>query len=64
MMYESGIGLFNLAIESGSNDTLKRVKKPLTIEETDNTIKLIRKYGDAVAIGFFIVGFPLKTWRV
>ena len=28
MMYESGIGLFNLAIESGSNDTLKRVKKP------------------------------------
>ena len=60
MMYESGIGLFNLAIESGSNDTLKRVKKPLTIEETDNTIKLIRKYGDAVAIGFIIVGFPFE----
>ena len=60
MMYESGIGLFNLAIESGSNDTLKRVKKPLTTEETDNTVKLIRKYGDAVAIGFFIVGFPFE----
>lgn len=59
-MYESGIGLFNLAIESGSNNTLKRVKKPLTIEETDNTIKLIRKHGNAVAIGFFIVGFPFE----
>ena len=60
-MYESGIGLFNLAVESGSDETLKRIKKPLTVEETENVVRMIRRLGQGVIIGFFIVGFPFDN---
>lgn len=60
-MVESGIGLFNIAIESCDNNNLKRIKKTLTIEETENVIDLIRRTGDSFIIGFFIVGFPWDT---
>ena len=59
-MYESGICFFNLGIESGSNDTLRRMKKPLTVEESQNTIQLIRKYGNAFICAFVIIGFPFE----
>jgi anaerobic magnesium-protoporphyrin IX monomethyl ester cyclase len=60
-MYESGIGLFNLAIESSTDRNLKRIKKNLTVEETENVIGLIRTLGDAFITGFFITGFPWET---
>lgn len=60
-MYESGIAAFSIAIESGNAETLKRVKKPLTINEVENVVRLIRKYGNAFIIGFFITGFPFET---
>ena len=60
-MYESGIAAFNIAIESGNEETLKKVKKPLTLNEVENVVRLIRKYGNAFIVGFFIVGFPFET---
>lgn len=62
-MFESGIALFNLAIESGSNATLKKVHKPLTTEETEACMAKIRRHGDAYLAGFFITGFPFDTWK-
>lgn len=59
-MYSSGIGLFNLAVESGSDQTLRRVHKPLALQETRSVVELIRKHGDGFAIGFFITGFPFE----
>jgi radical SAM superfamily enzyme YgiQ (UPF0313 family) len=59
-MCESGIAAFTIAIESGSEETLKKVKKPLTLEEVKNVVRLIKKYNSFV-IGFFIVGFPFET---
>jgi anaerobic magnesium-protoporphyrin IX monomethyl ester cyclase len=61
-MYSSGIGLFNLAVESGSDETLRRVNKRLTLEQTRNVIRLIRENGDGFAIGFFITGFPFEDF--
>ncbi|MBI2054298.1 MAG: B12-binding domain-containing radical SAM protein [Candidatus Staskawiczbacteria bacterium] len=60
-MIESGIAIFNIAIESGNEETLKKVKKPLTLPEVENVVRLIRKYGKGYIIGFFIVGFPFET---
>jgi len=60
-MYESNVAMFNVAIESGNAEIMKRIKKPLTLGEVENVVKLIRKYGDAYIIGSFIVGFPFET---
>lgn len=62
-MYASGIGLFNLAVESGYNAMLARVQKPLTVEETEQVIARIREYGDAYIVGFAITGFPFENWQ-
>lgn len=63
-MCESGIAVFNIAIESGNEETLKKIKKPLTLKEVENVVGLIRKYGkqkNGFIIGFFIVGLPFET---
>lgn len=60
-MCESGVCLFNLAFESGKNETLKRIRKPITVEEGENVVKLIRKHCDIPIHGFFIIGFPFET---
>jgi anaerobic magnesium-protoporphyrin IX monomethyl ester cyclase len=57
---DSGIALFNLAFESASNETLKMLKKPLTVEESVNTLELIRKYSNVFINGFFVIGFPFE----
>jgi len=60
-MYETGIVFFNLAIESGSDSTLKKIKKPLSTAEVSNVVNLIRKHGNAYITGFFILGFPFES---
>ncbi|MBU3934961.1 radical SAM protein, partial [Patescibacteria group bacterium] len=60
-MYESGVAMFNVAIESGNDEILKKMKKPLTISEVENVVRLIRKHGNGYIIGSFIVGFPFET---
>ena len=59
-MYESGLIFFNLGVESGTDETLKQIKKPLTVNESENVIRLIREYGDAFINAFIVIGFPFE----
>lgn len=59
-MYSSGIGYFNLAVESSSDEVLSKVQKPSSVKEIKNVVKLIRKNGDGYINGFFITGFPFE----
>lgn len=55
-------GCFMLAIgfESGSNETLKRIKKGTTVADNLRTAKMVQKAGIPL-FGFFMVGFPWET---
>ncbi len=59
---ESGYSLFNLAIESSSDETLKRIKKPVRVKETVSLVEKIRKrYPHMWISGYFVVGFPFES---
>lgn len=61
-MHESGFSIFNLGIESGNENTLKRIRKPLRLDQVPRAIERIRKcYRDGYVIGMLIVGFPFET---
>ncbi len=55
-------GCFMLAVgfESGSNETLKKIKKGTTREDNLRAAKLIKKAGVPL-FGFFMIGFPWET---
>lgn len=57
---ETGLRQFNLAIETGDPDTMKRIKKPLKPGQTEAVIETLRKY-DVWILGFFISGFHFQT---
>lgn len=61
---ESGLIMFNLAIESGSKRILKKVKKTeKIIDKAPDIINLIRKVDPNIYImGFFIAGFPFESF--
>jgi radical SAM superfamily enzyme YgiQ (UPF0313 family) len=59
---ESGYSLFNLAIESSSDETLNRIKKPVRVKETVALVKKIRdRYPLLWISGYFVVGFPFES---
>lgn len=60
-MVESGYRLFSLAIESGCNNTLKRIKKPLTLNMVQDAIDNLRQHEEVYIGASFIVGFPFET---
>ncbi len=60
-MYESGISIFNLAFESGNEQTLKIIGKTLKLETSRKVVNKIRKLGNGYIIGFFISGFHFET---
>ena len=55
-------GCFTVAVgfESGSNDTLKKIKKGTTREDNLRAAKLIKK-AKLPLFGFFMIGFPWET---
>ena len=59
---ESGLIVFNLAIESGSKNVLKLVKKSERIVDcAENIVNIIRKYSrDIYVTCFFLSGFPFE----
>jgi len=62
LVIKSGYCIFNLAIESSDDDTLRKIKKPLKISETVELIEKIRtRYPHLYINAFFIVGFPFET---
>ena len=54
---KAGLYLVTVAVESGTNEVLKAMKKATTVEEIRENVALIKKHKFDVA-GFFIVGFP------
>ncbi len=62
LVIRSGYCFFNLAIESSNNETLKRIKKPVRVEETVSLIQKIRqRYPQLYVNGYFMIGFPFET---
>lgn len=59
-MKSAGCSTISLGIESGSEDTLKRIKKGITIEQVRSAVKMIKDEGILVR-GYFIFGFPWET---
>ncbi|MCQ2532256.1 MAG: B12-binding domain-containing radical SAM protein [Saccharofermentans sp.] len=55
-------GCFTIAygIESGSDETMKLIKKGATVEDARNAIALTKKVGIPI-FGFFMIGFPWET---
>jgi len=54
-VFKAGIG-----IESGDLETLKMIKKSLSLNKVKEAIKMFRKKG-IITVGFFILGFPNET---
>lgn len=60
LMREAGQYLITVAVESGTDRILRKMKKGTTVDKIRKNIALIRKHGFPVA-GFFILGYPTET---
>ncbi len=58
LMKESGCIHVAFGIESGNEDSLKRINKEISLELVKKTVLSARKAGIPTVVGFFIVGFP------
>ncbi|MDP8234865.1 MAG: radical SAM protein [Candidatus Erginobacter occultus] len=59
-MKRAGVWYLAVAPETGSERTLKRIGKGLSLESVENAVGLCRKYGISIAL-FFMIGFPWET---
>ncbi len=59
-MKQAGCSVIALGLESGSDESLKLMKKGTTVEENKKAVKLIKKYGLKI-FGFYLIGFPWET---
>ncbi len=57
LMKKAGCWYISYGIESGSQDTLDRINKKITLDEIRRKIAMTRRVG-IEAKGFFIIGFP------
>ena len=62
-MSESRCIGFNLGIESGNSEILRRVHKPGTVDSFRKAKVIIDKYPHIFVKGFLIIGFPNETIR-
>jgi anaerobic magnesium-protoporphyrin IX monomethyl ester cyclase len=61
-MKESGCYQLSFSLESGSKNTLKRMKRGYSIKKGIEMMKAMRKRGFEEICSNFIVGFPGDTW--
>lgn len=59
-MKEAGCYYIFFGIESANNDTLKRIKKNITVEQIRNAVKWTKQAG-IIPVGAFIIGLPGDT---
>jgi len=59
-MKQAGCKSITLGVESGNDETLKKIKKGVTKDQIRNAAKLIKKQG-ILLNGFFMFGFPWET---
>jgi radical SAM superfamily enzyme YgiQ (UPF0313 family) len=60
LMKKAGCWYISYGIESGSQETLDRINKKITLAEIRRKVTMTRRVGIA-AKGFFIIGFPWET---
>ena len=60
LMKQAGQYLATVAVESGSDRILKKMRKSTTVEEIRKNIQRIRRHGFQIA-AFFILGYPGET---
>lgn len=60
LMKEAGLYLVSIAVESGNDEILKKMKKGTKVHKIHRDVKLIKKHGFDIA-AFFILGFPEET---
>jgi len=49
--------MLGLGIESGNREILKKMKKGITLEQTEKAVKLCKKYKIKI-FAFFVIGYP------
>lgn len=59
-MRDAGLWLVSFAPETGSNESLKKIRKNFTIEDVGNCVKWCKELG-INTFAFFILGFPWET---
>lgn len=59
LMVKAGLTELDLGIETGSPNSLKTLKKKVTIEQTKEAVRLAKKY--VKVFGFFMIGIPGET---
>lgn len=59
-MKQAGCSVIALGLESGSDESLIRMKKGTSVEQNRNAVNLIKKVGLKI-FGFYLVGFPWET---
>ncbi len=59
-MKKAGCSVIALGLESGSDESLKKMKKGTTLEQNKSAVKLIKKVGLKI-FGFYLIGFPWET---
>ncbi|PWB49679.1 MAG: B12-binding domain-containing radical SAM protein [Candidatus Methanoperedenaceae archaeon] len=59
LMVKAGLTELDLGIETGSPDSLKTLKKKVTIQQTKEAVRLAKKY--VKVFGFFMIGIPGET---
>ncbi len=61
LMKKSGCYLLAFGLESGSNESLEKMKKNTTVEMNYNAVQLAKKAG-LLTVGFYIIGFPWEDF--
>jgi len=59
-MREAGCEYCNIGVESGDEETLKKLRKGVTVEQVKNTRKILKDAGIAFN-AYFMIGFPWET---
>ena len=59
-MKEAGCKMIDIGVESGSDTSLKKIKKGVTLDQIRNAFKII-KSNNILTNAFFIVGFPWES---
>lgn len=60
-MYESGCRYVQIGVESGNEEILKWIKKPLTIPKLLEVRQMFREFPEIYLAGYFMVGYPEET---
>lgn len=60
MMYKSGCRLVSIGVESGSQKMLDNIGKKITLDDIQNTVKILKKNKIKI-YNYFVIGLPWET---